>query len=103
GPSEEGNDAFTISQKGPGDILVTANDGSSEEFKNVTGLYSTLGTGNNTLDITAPLTQVNGDAIDETIIGGTGAQAGNDTVTAGGGNDLIEAGDGADQIEGGSG
>ncbi|HEX4366549.1 MAG TPA: LEPR-XLL domain-containing protein, partial [Rhodopila sp.] len=103
GPSEEGNDDFTVSQKAPGDILVTANDGASEEFKNVTGLYSTLGTGNNTLDITEPLTQVGGAAIDETIIGGTGSQAGNDTITAGGGDDLIETGDGADQVEGGNG
>ena len=40
GPSQEGNDNFTVSLKGPGDLLVTSNDGSSEEFKGVTGIYS---------------------------------------------------------------
>jgi Ca2+-binding RTX toxin-like protein len=103
GPSQEGNDDFTVSQKAPGDILVTANDGASEEFQNVTGLEATLGTGNNTLDITEALTQVGGAPINETIIGGTGSQAGNDTITAGGGDDLIEAGDGTAQIAGGKG
>ncbi|HTW68745.1 MAG TPA: right-handed parallel beta-helix repeat-containing protein, partial [Acetobacteraceae bacterium] len=103
GPSEEGNDNFTVSEKAPGDILVTANDGSSEEFDGVTSLYATLGTGNNILNITTPLTQTDGDAINETIIGGTGSQEGNDTINAGGGDDVIEAGDGTAQIDGGTG
>ena len=103
GPSGEGNDDFTVSEISPGVIQVTASDGASDQYSGVTGLYATLGTGDNTLDITQPLTQDDGAAINETIIGGTGSQEGNDTITAGGGDDLIEAGDGNAQIEGGNG
>jgi Ca2+-binding RTX toxin-like protein len=104
GPTAEGNDDFTISQPGPGDILVTAGDGSSEEFTNVTGIAATLGTGGNKLAIASTLTETDGKtAVNETIIGGTGAQSGNDTIMAGGGDDLIEAGGGLAEIHGGAG
>jgi Ca2+-binding RTX toxin-like protein len=100
GPSSEGGDTFSITERGPGDIIVTAGDGSSEEFKNVTGIYSTLGIGKNSLNIGGALTEADGTTpVNETIIGGTG----NDTIIAGGGNDLIEGSGGADQIQAGVG
>ncbi len=100
GPTSEGGDTFTVTERGPGDIIVSAGDGATEEFKNVTGIKSTLGVGKNELNIESALTETDGTtSVNETIIGGTG----NDTIIAGGGNDLIEGGGGADQIQAGQG
>jgi Ca2+-binding RTX toxin-like protein len=100
GPTQEGGDNFTVTERTPGDIIVTSDDGGSEEFKHVTGLYATLGVGKNSLTVESELFQDDGvTPINETIIGGTG----NDTIQAGGGNDLIEGGGGNDQIQAGVG
>ena len=109
GPTAEGGDNFTVTQLSPGSILVTAPDGAREAFSGVnntpgilgvTGLMSTLGVGQNELQVKSALTETDGvTLVPETIIGGTG----NDTIIAGGGPDLIVGGGGDDLIKGGVG